>query len=87
MILEENKKNTKDQYDYSEMIMSNNHDFVVSDYKESDYSKSKIRMNFNVKNAPEYSSRIKTSNPTPENLKRAMFKTSSRGIAAALNNK
>lgn len=58
--------------------------FVQKARNISDYSTTKITINTNFSDYTYMTKEIKSA---PEKLKRAMFRTSSKGIASALNKK
>lgn len=59
--------------------------FVQKSRNMMDYSHTKMVVSLKIENAPNYSYAVKQEKSTPEKLKRAMFRTSSRGIAAVLS--
>lgn len=61
--------------------------FVQKSRNISDYSHTKIVISTGFINSSDYTYAKKQMKSSPETLKRAMFKTSSRGIALALNKK
>ena len=61
--------------------------FVHPTIKGSDYSHTRITINPGVTSSNDYTYMNKHRISAPEKLKRAMFKTSSKGIAAALKKK
>lgn len=61
--------------------------FVQKGKNISDYSHTKMIVGTGFINSSDYTYAVKQMKSAPEKLKRAMFKTSSRGIAAALYKK
>lgn len=59
--------------------------FVQKSRNMLNYSHTKMIVSLKIENSPSYSYALKQEKSTPEKLKRAMFKTSSRGIAAVLS--
>ncbi|MCB9425525.1 MAG: hypothetical protein H6584_00645 [Flavobacteriales bacterium] len=58
--------------------------FVKKERNISDYSHTKVSVTVGFSSSTDYTYASKQVNSAPEKLKRAMFKTSSRGIAIAL---
>ncbi len=61
--------------------------FVQKAKNISDYSHTQITISTGFVSSTDYSYMAKQIKSAPENLKRAMFRTSSRGIAIALQKK
>lgn len=60
--------------------------FVQKKRSMTDYSYTKMLISLKAEKT-NYSYTLKSKKVTPENLKKAMFRTSSKGIAAALRKK
>tara|TARA_R110002049_G_scaffold188124_3_gene356399 strand:+ start:237 stop:497 length:261 start_codon:yes stop_codon:yes gene_type:complete len=61
--------------------------FVQKARNISDYSYTKIAISIGFTSSTDYTYMPNQIKPAPEKLKRAMFRTSSRGIATALQKK
>lgn len=80
------------QYTHSDLKGDSDNPSIVKSFvrptlKGSDYSYTKISINPGVTSSNDYTNMNKHRISAPERLKRAMFKTSSKGIAAALKKK
>lgn len=84
MFLEASPKYTDSDLNYKRENPNALGRFVEEARSISDYSETKIAINPGFNASTDYTYKSKKNKCTPEKLKRAMFKTSSRGIATAL---
>lgn len=61
--------------------------FIQKAVKITNYSDTKMISNTSLSSSTDYTYMSKKIKPTPEKLKKAMFKASSRGIATVLQKK